>query len=803
MDPTSPFTSSSATPEGEFSDILAGYLEAIDRGDRPDRAALLEQYPRWADRLRDFFADQDRLEKLTGPLREEDPGEAAGLTYEFLEEISRGGMGVILRCRDRALHRDLAIKVLLDQYRDQPDLVRRFIEEARITGQLQHPFIVPVHKLGTLEDGRPYFAMKLVEGRTFADLLQERPTPAHDLPRYLQIFEQVCQTVAYAHSKGVIHRDLKPANVMVGQFGEVQVMDWGLAKILDAAPPEGPAAAPPAANAEEQPEEPMPSQTQAGSVLGTFAYMPPEQARGDLDRVNRRSDVFGLGAILCETLTGLPPYAGDPAKVQARARSGGIDQALARLDECGAEASLTSLAKECLAIDPAERPGDGSGVADAMRRYFAAVQERVRLAEITRARAETQALEEHKRLVLAEAKAEAEQKRGKAERRRRRASVLLGASLSLLLILGASFGLWYQKEQWTRATETITRRNATERDITTALAEVRLRREEGIKQSEYPERWKEILTGARDAWQRAANALKLGEPTDELRALVDQAQAELEQDERDRQFFLTLERRWLEVGSLSWEDARRPRDASFLTRVFKDYGLDFEAADPKDFAARIQRHPHRARLLEAIDNVGYYQASVNSKPQQRTGQFGRRGLQVSKTDWSKAEKIERILDEIDSDPQSFQKKWRAARRQHQTATLIQMAQSLDARQLSVRAVVSLAHDLMQMEAYNQAYQVLANVDERHPSDYFLNQTLGMLCLARSLTEDKGTFEEAIGYFHAALAVRGNNPASHLVLSQIYKSQGKNDQAIRSARAAVERTGNRRRPITTWGPSIMP
>ena len=113
-----------------------------------------------------------------------------------------------------------------------PSMVRRFVEEAQIGGQLQHPGVVPVYELGTFGDARPYFAMKLVKGRTLAALLAERQGPADDLPRLLAIFEQVCQTVAYAHARGVIHRDLKPSNVMVGSFGEVQVMDWGLAKVL-------------------------------------------------------------------------------------------------------------------------------------------------------------------------------------------------------------------------------------------------------------------------------------------------------------------------------------------------------------------------------------------------------------------------------------------------------------------------------------------------------------------------------------------------------------------------------------------
>ena len=157
--------------------------------------------------------------------------------YQLLGEFGHGGMGSVFKGRDPDLGRDLAVKILLEEHQATPDLVRRFIEEAQIGGQLQHPGIVPVYELGLYGDNRPYFTMKLVRGRTLAALLKERAGPAHDLPRFLGIFEQVSQTVAYAHARGVIHRDLKPPNIMVGAFGEVQVMDWGLAKVL---PHDGP-----------------------------------------------------------------------------------------------------------------------------------------------------------------------------------------------------------------------------------------------------------------------------------------------------------------------------------------------------------------------------------------------------------------------------------------------------------------------------------------------------------------------------------------------------------------------------------
>ena len=138
----------------------------------------------------------------------------------------------MLKARDPDLNRELAVKVLLESHRHRPELLRRFVEGAQIGGQLQHPGIVPIYDVGRMEDRRPFFAMKLVRGTTLAVLLAGRSSASAELPRFLGILEQVCQTMAYAHARGVIHRDLKPSNIMVGSFGEAQVMDWGLAKVL-------------------------------------------------------------------------------------------------------------------------------------------------------------------------------------------------------------------------------------------------------------------------------------------------------------------------------------------------------------------------------------------------------------------------------------------------------------------------------------------------------------------------------------------------------------------------------------------
>jgi hypothetical protein len=250
--------------------------------------------------------------------------------------------------------------------------------------------------------------MKLVKGQTLAALLAERSDAWQDRARFLGIVDQVCQTLAYVHSRRVIHRDLKPANIMVGPFGEVQVMDWGLAKVL--APRGGgdscPGVPSPPANVSvirtvrsDSSDAPADdgSRTRAGSVLGTPAYMPPEQALGEVDRLDERSDVFCLGAVLCEVLTSRPPYVGEnSAEVQRKARRGDLRDAWTRLEGCDADPELVSLTKRCLAAEPEDRPRDAGVVAQEMTAYQRSVRQRLHAAELAAVEARTRVVQERK-----------------------------------------------------------------------------------------------------------------------------------------------------------------------------------------------------------------------------------------------------------------------------------------------------------------------------------------------------------------------------------------------------------------------
>jgi tRNA A-37 threonylcarbamoyl transferase component Bud32/tetratricopeptide (TPR) repeat protein len=375
----------------EYRDVLLRELIKIDV---PYRIQLGER-PQAAD----YPAAASPVSEGTSPRDPDDTPPPLPGYGDFTERLG-GGMGVVWLCRDKRLNRPVAVKVTKSRLRHHPHVFRRFVEEAQLTSQLQHPNIPPVHEVGELPDGRRYFVMKWVQGHTLSELLKARPDSLAGLPRFLHIFEQVCQAVAYAHSQGVIHRDLKPANVMVGAFGEVQVMDWGLAKVLST---EQAAETPGAFGSVVETVRSVSAdeETQLGTVLGTYSYMSPEQARGEVDRLDRRCDVFGLGAVLCEILTGQPPCTGSKEEVKRQARLGPLPDALERLERCGADAELVELARSCLRPHLEERPAAAGEVAAAVGAYLAGVQERLRQAEIERAAAAAR-VEEARAKVRAE-----------------------------------------------------------------------------------------------------------------------------------------------------------------------------------------------------------------------------------------------------------------------------------------------------------------------------------------------------------------------------------------------------------------
>ncbi|MDZ4783308.1 MAG: protein kinase [Planctomycetia bacterium] len=318
--------------------IICEYLEAMERGEAVSQDAFLAKHPQFAPQLREFFSDwagisdPDAGETSAGDVDASSTAPNAMLAnledFELVREIGRGGMGQVFEARQKSLRRSVAIKAMSigktsarhgrlgakAAERNTQELRGRFLREAEVTGGLQHPGIVPVYAVGAAEDGQPYYAMRLIEGESLHDAIEAfhaAVSPDEDFTRtrglefrkLLRRLIDVCNAIDYAHSQQVIHRDIKPRNVMLGRFGETLVVDWGLAKL---------ATAKDANTGDTLPLIPLDQYTGThhGSAVGTPAFMSPEQAAGELDRLGPASDVYSLGATLYCLLTGQPAFAG-------------------------------------------------------------------------------------------------------------------------------------------------------------------------------------------------------------------------------------------------------------------------------------------------------------------------------------------------------------------------------------------------------------------------------------------------------------------------------------------------------------
>jgi tetratricopeptide (TPR) repeat protein len=573
--------------------LLRERVERLLAADDRSRG-ILERRPDPADVLAACLSDTPSLDRPTGTPQFGDGPRSYPVSdppgYELAERVGEGGMGVVYRARDTRLDRDVAVKFLQARFAADGPAARRFLGEARVTAQLQHPGVPPVHQVGAMPDGRPFLAMKLIAGATLDRLLKDRPDPAHDRGRFVAEFEQVCQAVACAHAHKVVHRDLKPSNVMVGAFGEVQVMDWGLAKVLPGTD-RGPGGDAPEDAADLAPVpcpptgDPLSDKTRTGSVLGTPSYMPPEQAVGAVDRVDERSDVFGLGAILCDVLTGRPPYAGaDFESVRQSAARGSLGDAFARLDACGADPGLVELCKRCLAPEKADRPADAGEVARAVAGLRDAADERARVAELDRVRAEGE-----------RAKAEAE---AREQRKRRRVQLALAAALGLLLAAGGAFA-WYSDRQAAerRIEEEVRARNERARLAQNARAVAAL-----LDDCENDLR--------ADRADRAGVALGAAE-----RRAADGGAEELAGRLARRRADLTLLRALIAADKFrwTWDEDTFPDSAAVAAlwqAALAGYGVTADESRAAEAAGKVNESPVRDRVLTTLDELLAFDGSA-------------------------------------------------------------------------------------------------------------------------------------------------------------------------------------------------
>jgi serine/threonine-protein kinase len=362
--------------------IYQEFLLRQDGGGRSDLTPLIQQFPQYRADIECLF-EADRFlgqDSLVGdppaPPKGVGPSTSSGTRFRVLHPHARGGLGQISVALDTELNREVALKQLLDQRSDDGSSRGRFVREAEITGGLEHPGIIPVYGLGHDAAGRPYYAMRLIRGDSLADAIarfHQSDQSARDpgeralaLRGLLGRLVAVCNTIEYAHSRGVLHRDLKPANVMLGSYGETLVVDWGLAKVMGR----------PAAESERREAGPFgpisgdTAATKLGTAAGTPAYMSPEQAAGKLERLGPTTDVYSLGAVLYCLLTGRAPFEGsDIATVLARARRG--DFPAPRLVKTGVPRALEAICLKAMAREPAQRYATPRALSNDVERWLA------------------------------------------------------------------------------------------------------------------------------------------------------------------------------------------------------------------------------------------------------------------------------------------------------------------------------------------------------------------------------------------------------------------------------------------------
>jgi eukaryotic-like serine/threonine-protein kinase len=675
----------------------------------------------------------------------DDPG--TGTRYRIDGEIACGGMGAVLKGRDPDLGRDVALKVLRESFRDNVEMTRRFVEEAQIGGQLQHPGIVPIYELGTFGDHRPFFSMKLVKGDTLAQLLAGRQDPSDGLPKFLSIFESIAQTVAYAHARGVIHRDLKPSNVMVGSFGEVQVMDWGLAKVL----PRGGIVDDAQAGKMAKEETVIATArsgsadsdlSKAGSVLGTPSYMAPEQARGEIERVDERADVFALGSILCEVLTGQPAFTGrNSGEIQRKAALGDLADAMARLDASGADAELIALAKDCLAREPEDRPKSAGVVSERVTAHLVGVQDRLRRAELERVE----------------------------ERARRRLTTVAAAAVILLGLIGGGGYAWNQRQKAERVARTA-------RAVEEALGDAsRLLGEARSAPPGDAGRWSAALAAAK----RAEGLLAQDEADEVLRRRVDSLVTEVEHDrsaaaEKARQIeverVLLGELESVRGSRVTNRDSKRT-DADYA-EAFRTAGLDLGATTPDEAGKWV------ASRTEPVELAGYLDDWA----------FVRRAAGRPDSDWRQL-----VAAARGGDPDPWRDVLRAKLGNNDPAVVAEFHRMAGDPRLEDQPAPGLLLLARQLKFgcgdVERAASVLRRAARRYPGDFRVHFELA--CALGPPLEDRPysddlfpDTQEAVQHLATAVAIRPWSVSTHLVLGGALLAQRKPDEAVAEAREAL-------------------
>lgn len=682
----------------------------------PDEESVPDDDARFDAALRDAFAGLSS-DAQPAPPRAEPARHGQGTSnYEILDEIARGGMGTVFRARSQQLGREVALKILRPDLQFSSEAGLRFLTEARIAGKLQHPGIVPIYDVGTLEDGRRYFAMKLVEGHTLAEETEGGQSTTR-LLKFVGILEQISHAMAYAHSRGVVHRDLKPSNIMIGGFGEVLVMDWGLAKVLcelDAGPSQDRDRASdpgrPAATSAWLNSEPGRVRSVSGTVFGTPAYMSPEQARGEVEAIDARTDVFALGSILTEILTGEPAYTGSSATVLQDAAAGNLTGAFDRLRRSTWDPELTQIARICLAANAHDRPQDARWLSQQLSEYLSNVAKRSEQARL-----------------------EAATERAKAASAQRARNLTVALSLLAVATVAGASVVYFQ---WTHQRNT--------------------------RISRQVESIQEALFASTTAAQQGQWSAALAH-VERVRGLPDLTDVPLDLRNRVEQAFAAAA---AAVNADATERARVTRNAGLLkdlalNRVSEliqiEYEPDWRTVDAH-FARTFQRFdldPDVGEIPAVIERL-----AATGIPMEFAGVLDEwANYRKRAHNLAGSSRLVQLARQLDPDP--VRNKIRDALETKDIATMLSFAGSLDAAQVSPLTLRILARALAQSGELEASIRCARTAQRAFPDDFTTN-----LALAHGLwNRGRKYADEAVRYYTSARSIRPDSIEALLGLGQ--------------------------------------
>ncbi len=705
-------------------------------GDANRSLAALSSIDSTAEILRQSVTDPDLLASIAHASRAAVTTDHVNVPgagrFRKVRDHARGGLGVVFVARDEELHREVALKEIQDRHADDLDKRARFLMEAEITGGLEHPGIVPVYALGHYDDGRPFYAMRFIKGDSLKEAIgQFHANPTHKddpgqralaLQKLLRRFLDVCNAVAYAHSRGVLHRDLKPDNVMVGKYGETLVVDWGLAKATgrsgedrsDALPESTLVYTSPGGSAETLP----------GTVLGTPAYMSPEQAAGRLDLLGPRSDVYSLGATLYSLLTDRAPFTGKGlADILGKVERGEFPRP--REASPWLDPALEAICLKAMALRPDDRYPSPPALAEDVERWLADEP------------------------VTAYPEPFARRARRWARRHRTAlATAATAATVAALLLGGVA---WFRIDQ---------------RNRTDASAQSTLRQAEalaiGASESGDLARWEKALAEAVRANERlesGGGSLTIHREAiarlEGFRAEQARCREALDAEKKDRQVVTDLEEGRLLQTNIKDDHYDYEAMIEAYLAGFRAYGIDVATLPIEDAAKRIRSSKVADALISALDDWAISPSTKN--PGERPKAIAR----AAETDPVRAT----IRDDIARRDVAALR--RRIERPEDRAKLGPQFRAVFDALLRLDPVASLP--------------LLEIIRGEHPSDFWINHDLGMAYLNSKPPQA----QEAVRCLSVAVALRPNSPGARFNLGLALKEQGKLDLAVESYRKAIQ------------------